>query len=143
MDSFLVYLIAFMAIIACLYLLIFEQKKKKNSSIKTVEYDLTGYTHYEEFDVVGFTYDDKLHAVLNFCNLHYPIELEHEQENEYSDNAVKVLCDGIEIGYISEDYSEEVLDIITGKYTSFISVYDIDPSWIDIKIKIFFIQNSL
>ncbi len=115
-------------------------QSKSTTYERKVEYDLSKYTHYDEYEIVGITYEDRMTTILNFCKLHYPITLEHDVDNEYSDTAIRVLCDGMEIGYISDDDSDEVFDIIRNDYTSFVSVRNISPNWTTIKIKIFFNQ---
>lgn len=139
----LFYIICVIGVIIALAMLSVKRDKpniQKSSHYhkRKVEYDLSKHTHYEEYEVVGITYEERMTAILNFCKLHYPVTLEHDVGNEYSDTAIRVLCQGLEIGYISEHDSEEVLNIIQNSYTSFISVRDIDPNWTTIKIKIFF-----
>ena len=39
-----------------------------------------------------------------------PLELEHEYDNEYDENAIKVYCDGDHIGYLSRDIAAQIAE---------------------------------
>lgn len=41
-----------------------------------------------------------------------PLELEHEPNNEYDPNAIKVYCDGDHIGYLSREMAETIVDAV-------------------------------
>lgn len=41
-----------------------------------------------------------------------PLELEHESDNEYDENAIKVYCDGDHIGYLKKELAAEIVDAV-------------------------------
>lgn len=62
-----------------------------------------------ELKVVGVTFSNedgtKRKDIIVGMKLESPIMLEREPSNKYDTNAVKVLTDGGQIGYIGKDYS--------------------------------------
>ena len=64
--------------------------------------------------VVGVTKkndcDERIQDLLENLVDGSPLELEHETDNEYDENAVKVYCDCDHIGYLSREIAEEIVD---------------------------------
>lgn len=40
------------------------------------------------------------------------LEFEHESDNSYDENAVKVICDSAHIGYLSRDVAKQIVDLV-------------------------------
>lgn len=64
--------------------------------------------------VVGVTKkndcDERIQDLLEDLVDGSPLELEHEADNEYDENAIKVYCNGDHIGYLSREIAEEIVD---------------------------------
>ena len=119
-------------------LLIKKLNKPKNLNQKVIDIDLSKYTYYDEFEITGVHINYRKEYIINFVKIKYPIKLQRERDNVYSENAIKIMCEGAHIGYVTELDVEEVGNIIEGDYFAFISVLDFDGGYLDLHFKIFF-----
>lgn len=64
--------------------------------------------------VVGVTKkndcDERIQDLLEDLMDGAPLELEHEDDNEYDENAIKVYCNGDHIGYLSREIASQIVD---------------------------------
>lgn len=108
---------------------------------KTITIDLTGYTHYEEFELRGI-FDEMTRAyIIQYCKYRHPLELKHEPNNPYSDTAIQVFHEGFHIGYVPDEMTEEILPLIQYKHTALISSLDYRMGYIDMYIKLYFTEK--
>ena len=111
---------------------------ENNIPTKEITIDLTPFTHYEEFPVAGVFEEDTKAYIVRFLKKKYPISLIPEPNNEYSDSAIGICDNKFKIGYVPEEYTEEVLEIIKGNHKALISAIYYDGDWIDIYVKLYF-----
>lgn len=65
---------------------------------------------------------DLLDTIADYAYDGMPLELEHEYDNEYDENAIKVYCDGDHIGYLSRDIAAQIVaDVDAAKVEAEIS----------------------
>lgn len=57
-----------------------------------------------------------------------PIQLQHEPDNRYDPNAIKVILAGTHIGYIPKQWCDTVKDTITAHPNVEAKIHEYDPS---------------
>lgn len=128
--------------VGVIFFFIYQQNEtvmpNNSTSSRVISYDLTNYTHYEEYEVAGISFDGRKEAFRRFCGLKYPIRFEHEKSNKFSDKAVAIYCDNVHIGYIEDHLSQEVLELMKNDYTALVSNISDSAGWLDVTVKVYF-----
>ena len=123
---FIVMIFIAILIIVVLFVVLLNSNRKNISKSKTtyeriINIDLTGFTHYEEFEVKGLFDETTKSYIIQFCKEKHPVILKHEKDNLYSKKAIKIIHEGFEIGYVPEEMTEEIFPILNQKHQALIS----------------------
>ncbi len=57
----------------------------------------------------GDRIQDILDDISNYAYEGMPVQLEHERDNPYDENAIKVICDDVHIGYIRREIAKDIV----------------------------------
>ena len=87
--------------------------------IKNVELKVVGVT-FKNDD--GSSRADKIIEIATNGKENCKVELEREPKNQYDPNAIKVLADGKQIGYIGKDFSGILAQMMDNEFRSFTAV---------------------
>lgn len=111
-------------------------KIKANEGTETIiesnETESESYSGYKEFEITGVHIPSRKNYILNYCSEYDKLELKHEKNNKYSDQAIVVKHDGKKIGYIAEYDLDEVHEIISKRFTSHITEINYDGSYLTV-----------
>ena len=84
--------------------------------IKNVELKVVGVT-FKNDD--GSSRADKIVEIAILGKEHFKVELEREPQNKYDPNAIKVVADGRQIGYIGKDFSGILAPMMDNEFRKF------------------------
>ncbi|MBQ0788928.1 MAG: hypothetical protein KBT69_15620, partial [Oceanihabitans sp.] len=62
----------------------------------------------------------------------------HEKDNIYSENAIKIIHEGFEIGYVPDEITGTILPIINQTHQALISNVLFNGAFIDVYVKLYF-----
>ncbi|WP_026755021.1 HIRAN domain-containing protein [Sediminibacter sp. Hel_I_10] len=110
--------------------------------VKTIHEDLTPFTHYEELELTGVHVHENKYYIINYVGERNPLTFEHEPNNEYDPNAIKVLAESAHIGYVASCDTDYVSKIIKKKHFALTGVVDRNPDWLHVTYKIYFNEND-
>src|SRR5688572_2433504 len=117
--------IVILIVVAIIFIIIVNNsgpiEKKKNNTVnkKVIEINLKEYPNEYSFNISGVHLQDYMYPVINFCKEFDLTELIPEPENKFDSNAIMVKASGWHIGYVPEEETYEVSQIMKKENISY------------------------
>lgn len=96
-----------------------------------------GFENYDEFELKGVHVDSRKGYILANCSEYDDLFLIHDERNEYSKTAIVVYHSDDIIGYLPDESSSDILDIIKHQpYKSYIANIHYFDGFLDVSVAV-------